>query len=128
MITNNFQQNDSEYLFTDRFELTHKFHPCPVCGDISGRCLITRSSLILCTRLEGDQPGFAFQGKSRHGVYSKYYPVASFIDWKREAAETDWRAGDKEDVENLDLPGDEPHLKRGQWDNPDTNYGEEYDS
>lgn len=128
MVSKKFHQDDNEYFSADRFEPTNKFNPCPVCNDISGGCRITKGSLILCTRLEGYQPGFAFRGKSRHGIYSKYYPVPSFVDWEEEASKIDWWAADKEDVENLALPGDEPHLKGGYWNSSDANYGEDYNS
>ena len=120
MIPKKFRQDGDEYFSADGFEPTNKFNPCPVCNDISGGCQITKSSLILCTRLEGDQPGFAYRGKTRHKVYSKYS--------KYYQVPVDWWAEDKEDLQNLALPGDERHLKGGQWNNPDTNYGEEYDS
>lgn len=62
-----------------KFNPTNRRNPCPVCNDTSGKCRTTDTDLLLCMSLEGDQPGFAYKGKTKDGMWSKFYPEGDFV-------------------------------------------------
>ncbi|WP_152551045.1 DEAD/DEAH box helicase family protein [Picosynechococcus sp. NKBG042902] len=59
-----------------KFHPTKRNNPCPVCGDVKGKCRTTDTDLVLCMGLpDGDVPGWHYSGRDKsQGLWGLYSP------------------------------------------------------
>ena len=62
-----------------KFTPTNKANPCPVCGDIKGKCRHTETDLILCMSGAGGtyaDAEWVYKGDTKDGLWGKYRSVS----------------------------------------------------